>query len=84
MPMRCLSPFYRENVFISNDLNWQIKGIIIWCSVLNENTVYLLIFVMLFKKQEPWSSLEKTCNITNTVRISEISVEESFLMMRTK
>lgn len=84
MPMRCLSPFYSENVFISNDLNWQIKGIIIWCSVLNENTVYLLIFVMLFKKQEPWSSLEKTCNITNTVRISEISVEESFLMMRTK
>ena len=84
MPMRCLRPFYRENVFISNDLNWQIKGIIIWCSVLNENTVYLLIFVMLFKKQEPWSSLEKTCNITNTVRISEISVEESFLMMRTK
>ena len=84
MPMRYLSPFYRENVFISNDLNWQIKGIIIWCSVLNENTVYLLIFVMLFKKQEPWSSLEKTCNITNTVRISEISVEESFLMMRTK
>ena len=84
MPMRCLSPFYRENVFISNDLNWQIKGIIIWCSVLNENTVYLLIFVMLFKKQEPWSSLEKTCNITNTVRISKISVEESFLMMRTK